>query len=148
MVGQSKFANVEEKYAAQRRYNHKALKRRQSLPRNYTKKDWRYAVDYFGNRCAVCGRKRVHWRDYQLVQDHWIPVSDPLCPGTIPTNIVPLCHGPHGCNNQKHTKRPEEWIVKRLGKRNGLMKLAEINAYFASLTRAVPSADAAPGDDQ
>ena len=61
---------------------------------NYTNQDWQFAVSYFGGSCAVCGRAPGLW--HNLAMDHWIPNSNPDCPGTIPANIIPLCNGADG----------------------------------------------------
>ena len=52
------------------------------------------------------------------------------CPGTIPTNIVLLCHGISGCNTRKRDQDPIEWLNKQLGPRKAKAKLKEIEAYF------------------
>ncbi|MFQ3534315.1 MAG: hypothetical protein SNJ58_00420 [Aggregatilineales bacterium] len=105
------------------------LARKRSLPIAFSSSDWDNALDYWGYQCAVCGRPRGLW--HTLAQDHWIPLSDSRCPGTVPTNILPLCHGEGGCNNSKGSKDPVRWLEERLGKRRAAQKLAEIQAYFA-----------------
>jgi hypothetical protein len=105
--------------------------RKHSLPDAMTGQDWQYALAYFSHRCAVCGRPIGLW--HTLAADHWIPLSNPRCPGTVPTNIVPLCHGQGGCNNSKNDRDPEEWLVEKFGKRRAHQILSRIQAYFASL---------------
>jgi hypothetical protein len=51
-------------------------------------------------------------------------------PGTVPTNILPLCHGVRGCNNEKFNRNPAVWLVEKLGQEAAERKLAEIEAYF------------------
>lgn len=104
------------------------LARKRSLPIAFSNSDWEDALDYWGYQCAICGRPRGLW--HTLAQDHWIPLSDPRCPGTLPTNILPLCHGEGGCNNSKGNKDPIRWLEERLGKRRAAQKLAQIQAYF------------------
>lgn len=105
--------------------------RRRALPDTYTAEDWVRCLDYFRHQCAVCHRPVGLW--HTLAMDHWIPISDDACPGTIPKNIVPLCHGSDGCNNSKSNKHPEAWLTNRAGPRRAKAVLAEINAYFSSL---------------
>jgi hypothetical protein len=105
------------------------LARKLSLPMAFSAADWDDALDYWGYQCAICSRPRGLW--HTLAQDHWIPLSDPRCPGTVPTNILPLCHGEGGCNNSKGNKDPIRWLEERLGKRRAAQKLLEIQTYFA-----------------
>lgn len=114
-------------------HNHrrKALKR--ALPAAFTAADWQRAVDYFNGCCAVCGRPSGLW--HTLAADHWIPLSDPRPdnPGTVPWNIVPLCHGADGCNNSKHDYDAQEWLTKKLGAKKAKAKAKEIQAYLDSV---------------
>jgi len=105
--------------------------RRHNLPNTFTEEHWQYALDYWGGCCAICGRPAGLW--HNIVMDHWIPLSSSKCPGTIPTNIVPLCHGIDGCNNSKHNRNPKRWLIKTLGTKKGQDKLETIEKYFASL---------------
>ncbi len=102
--------------------------RKRGLPDTFTQQDWERALEYWNHRCAVCGRPRGLW--HTLAADHWIPLTAPDCPGTVPTNIVPLCHGEVGCNNSKGKKMPDAWLEERLGQKAGFQKGVEIDAYF------------------
>lgn len=99
-----------------------------NLPNSFTTKDWSRALEYFQGRCAVCGLapndKRV------IAGDHWIPVSSPDCPGTVVTNIVPLCHGLGGCNNRKLYLEAEVFLDRNFGEEAPQI-LARIYAYFS-----------------
>jgi hypothetical protein len=109
--------------------------RKRQLPHTFSTKDWRACVAYFNGCCAVCGKPTGLW--HTLARDHWIPLSDPSCPGTVAVNIVPLCHamrdGEEGCNNSKLNRDPVEWLTEKLGPRKAKCKLAEIRAYFDSV---------------
>jgi hypothetical protein len=119
--------------------NRNRVARKKSLPATFTKRDWQRAVEYFHGRCAVCGRQvNDLFGTHTLSLDHWIPLSSPDCPGTVPTNILPLCHGLNGCNNQKHDKDPRTWVIEKFGKRKGAAILKHIDDYFNSLP---PAAD-------
>ncbi len=102
--------------------------RKRSLPNNFSAQDRRRALEYWNGRCAVCGRPPGLW--HTIATDHWIPLSSPDCPGTIKTNMVPLCHGTDGCNNQKYAKMPEVWLREKMGKRRAKRKLEEIEYFF------------------
>ncbi|MEP7288112.1 MAG: hypothetical protein ABI947_20345 [Chloroflexota bacterium] len=104
------------------------LLRKRELPNTFTSQDWQRALEYWDYKCAVCERPRGLW--HTLAQDHWIPLTNPLCPGTNATNILPLCHGTDGCNNSKGKLLPEVWLHKKLGKRRAVRKLEEIQTYF------------------
>ncbi len=104
------------------------LARKHSLPNTFTADDWQRALEYWEHKCAVCGRPRGLW--HTLAKDHWLPLTSPDCPGTVATNILPLCHGEGGCNNSKSKKDPESWLIERLGKRRAARKRGEIQAYF------------------
>lgn len=119
------------------RLRRKALKRQ--LPAKFSASDWQRALDYFGHKCAVCGRTADFWT--VLAGDHWIPLSSPHCPGTIPTNIVPLCHGKPGtpagipcCNQSKFNSDPVEWLTRQFGERKADEIACRIEKYFAAIS--------------
>ena len=105
--------------------------RKRSLNDCFTVEDWKHALEYFEGCCAVCDRPPGLW--HTLAADHWIPLSSPDCPGTIPENIIPLCHGIDGCNNSKHAKLPLEWLTEKFGKRKAMVIFNRIGDYFSSL---------------
>lgn len=115
--------------------SHRRLARKRNLPDTFTAADWQHALDYFDGCCAACGRPAGLW--HTIAADHWIALSDPACPGTVPTNIVPLCHprkdGGSSCNVSKHNKNAEQWLAEKLGKRKAKQILARIQVYFDSL---------------
>jgi len=94
---------------------------------DFTKDDWLFALDYWRNRCAICGRTIGFW--HTLALDHWIPVCDGG--NTVPGNIVPLCHGIDGCNNSKGKKNAMGWLVEEYGKRVALKKQSSILEFFS-----------------
>jgi hypothetical protein len=107
--------------------------RKENLPDNLTVQDWRRATDYFNGCCAVCGRQlKDLFGTHTAAADHWIPLSyqGKDNPGTVATNIVPLCHGEDGCNNRKHNKLPTVWLTERYGTRQANVILARIETYF------------------
>lgn len=104
--------------------------RRQALPDIFTSMDWDFCIQYWHYACAICGNQRS--MGWTLAMDHWIPLSDPLhCPGTVPWNILPLCHGIGGCNNKKYKQNPWLWLERKLGSREAEIKRESIERYFA-----------------
>jgi hypothetical protein len=103
------------------------------LPSAFTPHDWERCLSYWNNSCAVCGRPRGLW--HTIAADHWIALSDPRPnnPGTVPTNIIPLCHGIDGCNNSKHDNDATEWLTRKYGRRKAKKILERIQKYFDSL---------------
>jgi ribosomal protein S27AE len=102
--------------------------RKRSLPNDYPAAERRRALEYWKGACAICGRPAGLW--HTVVLDHWIPLSHPSCPGTLATNMIPMCHGNDGCNNHKHAKMPEQFLIEKLGKRKARKKLEEIEYFF------------------
>lgn len=114
-------------YAANR------IARQQDLPFGLTTEDWQRALEYFNGCCAVCGRQLNDlFGTHFAAKDHWIPVSYEGSdnPGTVATNIVPLCHGEDGCNNKKNAKLPDVWLKQEYGTRKAAQILTRINTYF------------------
>lgn len=112
--------------------------RKKGLPSNFTKDDWQYALDYFNGCCAACGRQMNDmFGEFKPASDHWIPLSyegsDNL--GTVPNNMVPLCHGKGGCNNRKHGKLPVVWLEEQFGKRKAAEILRRIETFFTTVRK-------------
>lgn len=107
------------------------LARKRSLPDTLTNADWQRCLSYFNGCCAVCGKPPGLW--HTLAMDHWTALSSPDCPGTVPTNIVPLCHGIDGCNNSKSNKPAEQWLIQKFGEKKARKILKRIHDYFDSL---------------
>lgn len=111
--------------------NHRHLSRKRNLPSDFTDVDWNNAIDYFHGCCAVCGRQLNDlFATHKAAADHWIPLTSPDCPGTIRTNIVPLCHGTGGCNNIKSDRNAIEFLETEFGKRKAKKINAKVEAYF------------------
>lgn len=109
--------------------------RTRALAVNFTDTDWMACLDFFDHKCAVCGRPQGLW--HKLAADHWIPLNASMCPGTVPANIIPLCHGTGGCNNSKCDRMPKEWLVRKFGQHKTEEVLKRIDEYFAWLARRV-----------
>lgn len=107
--------------------------RKKNLDATFTDAGWLHALEYWGYRCAYCGKPAGLW--HILAQDHFVPVSK----GGAYTsdNILPACHaakdGEDCCNNLKCSRDPNEWLTSRFGPKRAKTKIAEITAYFDSL---------------
>lgn len=125
------YQSNKEQYRAQGE-NYRA--RRLGFPNTFTDTDWQRCLNYFNGCCAVCGRPRGLW--HTLAKDHWVSLNDPRSdnPGTVPGNIVPLCHssntGAGGCNNSKKDKDAQAWLVGKFGKRKAAIVLKRVDDYF------------------
>jgi len=105
------FAETFKKSEAKVKHDSHGVERRArilSLREDFTDDDWRLALSYFHNSCAVCGSK-----ERTLAPDHWIPLAHPDCIGTTITNMIPLCCGPGGCNNIKQSQHPKQFLSSR-----------------------------------
>lgn len=126
--------NLAENRKRSRIYAQNRRARVLELPNTFTVDEWERCLVYFENQCVVCGASADLF--IQLDADHWIPISDDDCPGTVATNIVPLCsskqtiEGQLGCNQSKTYKDPEEWLIERFGKRKAKAILKRIHEYF------------------
>ena len=103
------------------------------LAYDFTLDDESRALDYWNGRCAVCDRPLIDlFGEHYAAMDHWIALSDPRPdnPGTVPTNMIPLCHGVGGCNNKKGNRDPVEWLIAEFGKRKSMKILERIETYF------------------
>lgn len=111
-------------------YKNNRRTRKSNLPSDLSIRDWRRALLYFSNRCVVCGRTKE--KGLTLAADHWIPISDPRPhnPGTVPGNILPLCHGRNGCNNTKKNFDPVKWLIQKFGAQEAQKILDRIQRYF------------------
>lgn len=110
-----------------------AAKRRariRSLPNTFTYEDWLRCLEYWNNTCAVCGIEIFDGVNAEA--DHWIALTDPRPdnPGTVCDNMVCMCAF---CNNSKHNKHAETWLLQRYGAEKAAEILTRITAYFASL---------------
>lgn len=106
-----------------------------SLANDFTEEDEAFALDYFDYSCAVCGRICTDDDLTILVMDHWVPIFAPESPGTIPSNVVPLCHGVGGCNNSKGDLAPHEWLAWKFGEPKARKIAAKIHAFFDEVRR-------------
>lgn len=107
--------------------------RKHSLPNELTHEQWLEILNHFNGCCAVCGRPQGFW--HTIAMDHWIPLKAEVSdnPGTVAWNVIPLCHGIDGCNNEKSARMPQDWLQKKFGKRKGNRIFNEINKYQEQL---------------
>ena len=117
--------------------------RKNNLPSQWTDTDIQRMLVYWGNCCAVCNQHvEPNNAFYYLAQDHWIAIADPRPdnPGTVPWNMLPLCHSKigntAGCNNSKHDADPIAWLHSCYPDDPRLVAkiLARIAKYFKTVT--------------
>lgn len=94
--------------------------RKENLPNTLTADEWRYCLGYFNYQCLTCGTR------LKVVCDHWIPLSDKNCPGTILSNSIPLCQT---CNSSKGGKNPDEWLHEKFDPNDSQMFKDVIRRY-------------------
>lgn len=105
---------------------------------------------YWDNKCAVCGQSANFW--IIIASDHWIPLSDKSAdnPGTVPWNMIPLCHSKKGangfgsCNLSKRNNHPSEWLFLHCGHRVGEKILQKINTYFELMKQRYGTGENSP----
>lgn len=103
------------------------------LPASLTISDWRQCLAYWDGCCAGCGQPTGLWHTIAL--DHWIPINDSRSdnPGSVLSNIIPLCHSKGGtwrcCNNTKHDQDPLVWLENEFGTWKAVRVAKAIKAY-------------------
>ncbi len=112
---------------------HRRNARKRQLPNTLTAKQWADCLAYWGGCCAYCGRSAGLFHGICL--EHFVPLSNPDCPGTTASNSLPACHGIGGCNGQKTDKPAAEWLESKFGTRKAKQILKRITAYFAWATQ-------------
>lgn len=75
--------------------------KKKKLEYTFTQGEWQEAKEYFGNKCAYCGKES------KLTQDHFIPVDKDGA--YAKHNIIPACSY---CNCSKASKLFSEWYPK------------------------------------
>ena len=120
--------NPDKVRARARLHTSKRKARKKGLPDSLSMDDWQIALEFFLYRCAYCGRPQGFWNP--ICADHFVPLSDALCPGTVSDNIIPACLE---CNSSKHNRHAEEWLVWKFGRRKASMRLKRIMEYFQCL---------------
>lgn len=104
------------------------LARKRQLPDTLTKTQWLTCLEYFNNSCAVCGKQFN--ADCKAYMDHWIPLSDSMCKGTVAENIVCLCGGKNGCNESKHNHDARKWLLDFYPATEAQQILDRVSKYF------------------
>jgi hypothetical protein len=125
-----------------REHNRRRLSRKKELPFYFNKNNEKSALEYWNNCCAICGKEldltpkpRGHavW-----AMDHWIAMDDRRedNPGTVPWNMLPMCHGEGSCNLSKNNNDPIEWLYRSRPDEAGSI-LGRINIYFELMLNGV-----------
>lgn len=105
-----------------------AKARRRRLPNTWTVGQAREALAYWGHACATCrtpfGLVAVcHW-------DHWVPLINPACPGTVAGNMIPLCDS---CNLTKNARDAVAWMKERFANKADDVA-RRVADYFAAVS--------------
>lgn len=83
--------------------------RKRALLKQWTSQHELVCLIYWHQRCAVCDAALGGLLDNKNRHiDHWHPLNQPGCPGTIVENMIPLCPS---CNTSKHDKLPADWLI-------------------------------------
>jgi 5-methylcytosine-specific restriction endonuclease McrA len=112
------------RYEDLKRRARERIARINSLPKTFSSQHWNRALMYFNNGCAVCGQS---FESIKSNKDHWIPISHPDCPGTIPLNMICLCGS---CNSSKSDLHPQEWLERKFGCEKSQEITQRIETYF------------------
>lgn len=107
--------------------NQRRRARRASLPDNFSAENWQHAIEYFDSRCAYCGNQPGLFHYTTLSVEHFIPLSSPDCPGTVPENIIPACLS---CNASRNDQDVSIWLVGKFGKRIASTRLLKIAGFL------------------
>lgn len=119
---------IKRAIAVQRR-----LARKRSLPDTLTKEQWLACLNYFNNKCPVCDK--MFTDTSKAYMDHWIPLSNSDCIGTVAENIICLCGGKDGCNESKSNHNAKEWLLEMYpDKAEAILKRVE--EYFEYIRKS------------
>lgn len=120
---------------------HRRRAKERGLPRQWSPADVKRMMGYWNHTCCVCGRQAGFWNI--ICEEHWIAIDDPRPdnPGTVPWNMLPMCHAKPGsngqgaCNNSKGNKDPIEWLKEYLGEKKAAEVLNHVLEYFEQVRR-------------
>lgn len=118
--------------------------RKLGLPDTFTTDQEAFMLSYWHNTCAVCGNQEGFF--WQLVADHFVPLSSPECPGTVASNMIPLCDGQGGCNTSKKNKDMQTWLLTKVNSQKAGRILQAIAVYFAEVHRRFPTITTSAAD--
>lgn len=95
--------------------------RERSLPDTFTVEELQECLRWWGNACTYCGATE------NLTMDHFIPLVDPDCPGTVALNMLPACKS---CNSSKSDSEAVAWLSSRVPELQMHEILSRVGAYF------------------
>lgn len=120
------FENIEKKRSIDRKSQSNRNAKKKGLPNTLTQSEIEFALEYFNYKCAYCGTNLEN--GFHL--DHFIPLKNENCPGTIAQNILPVCAH---CNHTKHASDPQIWLIRKFGNSIALEILEKLKLYFEVL---------------
>jgi 5-methylcytosine-specific restriction endonuclease McrA len=106
---------------AKRIYQEKRRQKKLTLDDTLTNKQWVFALDFFGHRCAYCGSNN------SLEEEHIVPVSKDGAREA--SNIIPACSS---CNSSKRDKDLSDWLNSRFTKRDVKTVTKRIDEYISA----------------
>lgn len=118
--------NPERKKKIGQRISANRNAKKRNLPNTLTESEIEFSLEYFNRKCAYCGADLEN--GYHL--DHFIPLKNENCPGTIAQNILPVCAH---CNHTKHASDPQIWLIRKFGNSIALEILEKLKLYFEVL---------------
>jgi hypothetical protein len=104
---------------------HRRFAWKRGLPDTLTIDQWTHALKYWNGCCAYCGDTPE-----KITLDHYIPLSNPDCPGTIAKNSIPACFS---CNSSKNDANAVYWMTWRFSEEHAQIVAASIQSYFDAL---------------
>lgn len=124
-LSRKRYLNSPRGKATSKLHNQKRIMKEHSLPTDFTTDDWLSCLDYWNGQCAYCGCQQGFWNP--ITAEHFIPISNPNCPGTVRRNIIPACSS---CNSSKLNRDADQWAIKKFGKRKATNILKRIREYL------------------
>ena len=113
-----------QKLEEYRRHRARREARLLELPATLTKSEWLQAIAHWHGCCVYCGKQPD-----SLTLDHYIPLVNPNCPGTVATNILPACLS---CNSSKNNAEAFYWMSWKFGVERANEIIVQIQEYFDS----------------
>lgn len=100
--------------------------KKKGLPNTLTQEEIEFSIIFFDNKCAYC--KSNLENGFHL--DHFIPLKNENCPGTIAQNILPVCPK---CNQRKNAQEPVSWLNREFGTVIAMKIIDKLKAYSEAL---------------
>lgn len=100
--------------------------RKKLLPDTLTVQQIDFLKEYFNNKCAICGSTT------KLELDHWLPLTNVNCLGTVAENILLLCRQ---CNRAKRNVPPQQWLMQKFNGYFAMYIWIKVCNYFKNVVK-------------